>query len=92
DVLIVAALALTAWRSARGDRRVAIPAAATATLLVVDAWMDVTTAARADLWQSILLAVAIELPLAALSLLVARRALEGFTKRPKRSSRPDRRA
>ena len=80
DGLIVVALAFTAWRSGHNDRRVVLPAAATATLLVVDAWMDVTTAARTDLWQSMLLAVALELPLAALSFLIARRVLEGLTR------------
>ena len=75
DSLIVVALAVTAWQTRCRDARVVIPATATATMLVVDAWMDVTTAARADLWQSILLAVVLEIPLAALSLLVARRAL-----------------
>lgn len=81
DVLLVLTLALTAWRAAQFDRRVVIPAAASAALLVADAWMDITTSSRADLWQSLLLAVAVELPLAALSITVARRAL-----RPPRES------
>jgi hypothetical protein len=76
DVLIVVALALTAWRFGHNDRRVVLPAVATATLLIVDSWMDITTAARADLWQSILLAALLEIPLAALSLLIAQRALQ----------------
>jgi hypothetical protein len=84
DVLIVVAFALTAWRAGHNDRRVIIPAVATSTLLVVDAWMDITTSSRHDLWQSILLAAALELPLAVLSLLVARRAL---AREPGRSAR-----
>ncbi len=88
DCLIVLALAYTAWRGGHNDRRVVIPAVATATLLVVDAWMDITTAARADLWQSILLAVALEIPLAALSLLVARRALNSLANRSEQPITP----
>ena len=81
DAFIVTALVWTAWRAGHGDRRVVVPAVATATLLIVDAWMDVSTAARADLWESIVLAVFLELPLAALSLYVARRALDAHTSR-----------
>ena len=75
DVLIVIALAGTAWWARRDDRFIVIPAVATTTLLIVDAWMDVTTAAGSDRWQSIVLAVAVELPLAAFSLRLARSAL-----------------
>jgi len=75
DALIVFSLALTARLAARRDRRVAIPASATAALLVADAWMDVTTAGRADRGLAILLAVVVELPLAALSFALARRSL-----------------
>jgi hypothetical protein len=75
DVLIVGALTWTAWRASHRDRRVVVPAVATATLLIVDAWMDVSTASRSDLALSIVLAVCVELPLAALSLLLARRAI-----------------
>ena len=81
DVLIVLALANTAWRALRADSGVVIAAAASAALLVADAWMDVTTATRADLWQSLLLAAAVELPLAALSVIVARRALLSLSER-----------
>jgi hypothetical protein len=81
DLLIVLALGNTAWRAFRADGSVVIPAAATAALLVADAWMDVTTATRADLWQSLLLALAVELPLAALSIIVARRALRNIAGR-----------
>ncbi len=84
DVLIVLALANTAWRSFRADASVVIPAAATAALLVADAWMDVTTATRTDLWQSLLLAIAVELPLAVLSIMVARRALRNVADRAPR--------
>ena len=75
DAMIVITLSWTAWRAGHGDRRVVVPAVATATLLIVDAWMDVSTAARGDLWQSILLAACLEVPLAVLSLFIARRAV-----------------
>ena len=78
DGLIVMALAWTAWGAAHRDRRVVIPAVATATLLVVDAWMDVSTASRSELWQSILLAAAFELPIALMSLSIARRAMRAI--------------
>jgi hypothetical protein len=48
DVLIVFALARTAWCAGRGDRRVVTPAVATAALLIVDAWMDVSARLRYD--------------------------------------------
>ena len=44
DLLLVAAIVLTAYFAFRIDARVQLPATATATLLVVDAWFDVMTA------------------------------------------------
>jgi len=88
DCLIVLALGRTAWHAARADRRVVISAAATAALLVADAWMDISTASRADLWQSVLLAVAVEIPLAALSLHLAERVLAA-QRRPALGPEPD---
>jgi hypothetical protein len=78
DVMIVITLSWTAWRAGHGDRRVVVPAVATATLLIVDAWMDVSTATRGDLWQSVVLAACVEVPLAALSLFIARRAVNAL--------------
>ncbi len=79
DGMIVVMLALTAWRLAHRDRRVVAPAVATATLMFVDAWADITTSARRDLWQSILLAVVLEIPVGIVSLVVAHRALAALT-------------
>ena len=88
DVLIVLGLANTAWRAGHADGRVVIPAAATAGLLVADAWMDISTAARSDLWQSVVVAVAVEIPLAVISILLSRRALDRLSDhRPAESSR-----
>jgi len=44
DLFLVAAIVTTAYFACRVDARVRLPAIATATLLVVDAWFDVMTA------------------------------------------------
>jgi hypothetical protein len=75
DVLVVVALTFTAVLAWSRDRHVVMPAIATATLLVADAWMDVAMSSGRDLVASIVLAVCVELPLAALSILVAAAAL-----------------
>jgi hypothetical protein len=75
DVLLCGALARTAWLAWRRSPFVVNVASATAALLVVDAWFDVTTSpGGSDLVVSFLLAVLVELPLAALSLVLAARA------------------
>lgn len=43
DGAVAAGLAATAWLAIRRDRRVALVAVSTATLLLADAWFDVTT-------------------------------------------------
>jgi hypothetical protein len=64
DILLVVVLLATAYFAWRGWRHVGVLAASTATLLVVDAWFDVTTSRHADLPSAILSAVLVELPLA----------------------------
>lgn len=66
DVFLMAALASTGYFALRRSAFLAITAAATATLLVVDAWFDIMTSPRRQLPEAIILAVFIELPLAAL--------------------------
>ncbi|SNX65876.1 hypothetical protein SAMN06272735_7718 [Streptomyces sp. TLI_55] len=67
DALEALGLIATGLLAARGDRRLALAAAATATLLVVDAWFDTTTAAPGgDFATAVALALGAELPLAAL--------------------------
>jgi hypothetical protein len=74
DILLVFAIVLTAYYAFRMDERVQLPAMATATLLVVDAWFDILTAGRrADFYQAIAMAVCIEIPAALFSLYLARR-------------------
>jgi hypothetical protein len=68
----VLAIYLTAHLAFRLDARVVFPATAVATLLVADAWFDVTTSATAaDATQALILALFVELPAAAFSLYVA---------------------
>ena len=68
DVILLCALASTAYFALRRSRYLSSAATSTATLLVVDAWFDVMTTPGDQRWQSLLLAVAVELPLAALCL------------------------
>ena len=74
DLLLVATIVLTAYFAFRVDPRVQLPATATATLLVVDAWFDVMTSSGRDArGVAVLMAVCIELPAAAFSLWLVRR-------------------
>jgi hypothetical protein len=75
DVLLCGALARTAWLAWRRSPFVVNVASATAALLVVDAWFDVTTSPGGqDLVVSALTALCVELPLAVFSLVIAARA------------------
>ena len=65
DVMLLVALATTGYFALRRSRYLATAAAATATLLVVDAWFDIMTSPPSQLAESILLAAVVELPLAA---------------------------
>ena len=74
DLIEVLAIYLTAHMAFRLDARVVYPATVVATLLVADAWFDVTTSATAaDATQALILALLVELPAAAFSLYVAHR-------------------
>ena len=66
DVLLIMVLLVTAWLAWRGDPRVGLLAGCGATMLVVDAWFDVTTSSPADRPLALLLALCAELPLAVL--------------------------
>jgi hypothetical protein len=73
DLLLGFAIVRTAYMAHRVDQRVQFPAIATATLLIVDAWFDVTTSSsRPQFFQALLLAAFIELPAAGFSLYLAR--------------------
>ncbi|WP_328554951.1 hypothetical protein [Streptomyces sp. NBC_00358] len=76
DALEAAGLIATGVLAARGDRRHALAATTTATLLVLDAWFDTTTAvAGSDLAEAATMALCAELPLAALCAWLAVRAM-----------------
>ncbi|NNN07639.1 MAG: hypothetical protein HKL85_00395 [Acidimicrobiaceae bacterium] len=75
DVAQVIMLSASAWAAWRRNTLLVIFATASATLLLVDAWFDVTTARRGDLGQGMLLAGLVEAPSAFILLWVAYRGL-----------------
>ena len=78
DAMEFVALALTGLLAYRRSLWVVPAATAAAVLLVVDAWFDITTARGTwNVVQALILGVGIELPLAALSLWLARRVEAG---------------
>ena len=75
DVMEFVALAITGWFAYRRSTWIEVAATAAAVMLFVDAWFDITTANGGwDMVQAGILGVAIELPLAVLSLWLARHA------------------
>jgi hypothetical protein len=76
DSLEALGLITTGLLVRRGDRRRVLTAAATATLLLIDAWFDVTTASGGSaLTESIAMAVLAEIPMAAICATIAWRTL-----------------
>lgn len=73
DVAEIAMLAGTAWAAWKRRAMLVGFAVATATLLIVDAWFDLTTARRGDSGQSLVVALLIEIPAAMGMLWIARR-------------------
>lgn len=74
DVFLAMALLRTAWLAMRRRRQMELPAIVLATLLVMDAWFDVITSkSGVPQMEAVLLAVFIELPLAALAIYLSRR-------------------
>ncbi|MGA8724598.1 MAG: hypothetical protein WB565_06115 [Acidimicrobiales bacterium] len=72
DILLVFVITRTAYLAFRMDPRVQLPATATATLLIVDAWFDITTAGgRGATAEAIVLAIFFEIPAAIFSMYVA---------------------
>ena len=75
DVMLAALLLVTAYGALRRAAWLQGAAAASATMLVCDAWFDIVTAGRgADLAMSLLSGIFIELPLAIVCVWVARNA------------------
>jgi hypothetical protein len=74
DVFLCAGLAATGYFALRRSQWLPAAAAATAAMLVVDAWFDlVTSPSGRDLAAAIVLAVLVELPLAVLCFVLAHR-------------------
>lgn len=72
DVILAIGLITTGTTAWRGSDWFPTSAVATATLLVVDAWFDILTSHHgAELAQAIAMALIVELPLAALCLVMA---------------------
>lgn len=83
DVALVLVLARIGWLAHRRNPRIILTAAAGSTMLLMDAWFDVTTSAPGQgRTRAILAAVVLEIPAAALSALLARRALQRLTESP----------
>ncbi len=76
DIFELVTFAVTAWAAWKHRQVVIACLIVLATLLCCDAWFDVTLDLRTNgFWFSLLLALCVELPLAALALLAARRLL-----------------
>jgi hypothetical protein len=74
DIALLAAFAITGWASWRRRQILIVCLVVLATLLCCDAWFDVVLDARTSgFWLSLLSALLIELPLAAVAILGARR-------------------
>ena len=77
DAAQVLSLLACAWAAWRHRAILTVYATLAATLLLVDAWFDLTTARRSD-FDTSLITLIIELPSAAALLWIARRALIAF--------------
>lgn len=76
DIGLLAGLVAIAWTALRRNRFLPLAAAATAALLVMDAWFDVVgSASTDDLGAAVAMAVLVELPLSAICWWVAWRGL-----------------
>ncbi|MEU7169836.1 hypothetical protein AB0A70_35160 [Streptomyces morookaense] len=78
DALETLGLVTTGVLLVRGDARHTLTAAATAPLMVIDAWFDITTSDAARLFTASAMAFCAELPLAAVCAVVA---VRGFGNR-----------
>jgi hypothetical protein len=76
DIALLAAFSVTGWAAWRRRHILIVCLVVLATLLCCDAWFDVSLdAGTPGIWNSVLTAVVVELPLAALAVLGARRLL-----------------
>lgn len=75
DVAQIVLLLLAAWAAWRGRALLILFASSAGTLLLLDAWFDVTTARNGGFMQSLLLAIIVEIPSAIILFLVTWRSI-----------------
>lgn len=85
DFLEGVSLLATGWLLTRQDERCSLAAAVTGTLVIIDAWFDMTTASGPDGITALVLAVCVEIPVALLCAVIAirsfpRRGQHGVTR------------
>ncbi|MGD0053975.1 MAG: hypothetical protein ABSC34_00870 [Acidimicrobiales bacterium] len=78
DVAQILMLLLAAWAAWRGRALLILFASSAGTLLLLDAWFDVTTARHGDLLQSVLLALVVEVPSAIALFWITWRSVRGL--------------
>jgi hypothetical protein len=72
DIALLLAMARTGWLAWKGRRQMELPAIAAGTLLLVDAWFDITTAGTTrDLIQAVVSAAVLEVPMALVAFWIA---------------------
>jgi hypothetical protein len=76
DVAQIVMLLLAAWAAWRGRALLILFATAAGTLLLVDAWFDVTTARRGGFVQSLVFALVVEIPAAIFLFLITWRGVK----------------
>jgi hypothetical protein len=79
DVAQVIVLLLAAWAAWRGHALLILFTTSAGTLLVIDAWFDVTTARHGDFRQSLILALVLEIPFAMGLFWITHRAIQELT-------------
>ena len=78
DVSQVVMLLACAWAAWRHRAVLILFASIAGTLLLVDAWFDITTARHGDLLESVIVAVVVEVPSALVLFWVTRRTIRQF--------------
>jgi len=91
DVAQVLLLSASAWAAWRRNTLIVMFATASATLLLLDAWFDVTTARRGDVAQGIMMAGVVEVPSALVLFWVAYIGLRHIVAMPERDDAARRR-
>lgn len=86
NIALIVVLARVGWLAYRRDPQMILAAATGATLLLTDAWFDVTTAAPGHAHvEALLSAIFLEIPAAILSGMLARRGIRTLTERARQA-------